>query len=244
MGRLAIRATTSAGSGLPTTALSLAHLVAVPMYRVMRWTPADADNPGSDRLVLSEGHPVPIIYAACTDLGVAFGPDGKRRAMTERDLMTSVRSGRRSTVQLGTWVSPISGRRTSPRSRSSRPLRCRRRALSHMRPWASARRSPSIRRESGDTKAGVETQFAPVDSFEGGHSWIYFRFFNRRTEGSNGRVVAERTGGFEYQKLKPEILVCIVAWLLGAPMHFLSGVEGPQRRTHRGDRGGNLGLRS
>jgi transketolase len=79
LGRLAIRATTSAGSGHPTTALSLAHLVAVLMYRVMRWTPADADNPGSDRLVLSEGHPVPIIYAACTDLGVAFGPDGPAR---------------------------------------------------------------------------------------------------------------------------------------------------------------------
>ena len=47
-----------------------------------------------------------------------------------------------------------------------------------------------------------------MDSFEGGHSWIYFRFVNRLTEGSNGRVVAERTGGFEYQKLKPEILVC------------------------------------
>jgi transketolase len=31
---------------------------------------------------------VPIIYAACADLGVAFEPDGKRRAMTERDLMT------------------------------------------------------------------------------------------------------------------------------------------------------------
>ena len=88
LGRLAIRATTTAGSGHPTTALSLAHLVTVLMYRVMRWTPADPDNPGSDRLVLSEGHAVPILYAACTDLGVAFGPDGKRRAMTERDLMT------------------------------------------------------------------------------------------------------------------------------------------------------------
>jgi transketolase len=88
LGRLAIRATTSAGIGHPTTALSLAHLVAVLMYRVMRWTPADPDNPGSDRLVLSEGHAVPILYAACTDLGVAFGPDGKRRPMTERDLMT------------------------------------------------------------------------------------------------------------------------------------------------------------
>jgi transketolase len=88
LGRLAIRATTSAGSGHPTTALSLAHLVTVLMYRVMRWTPAEPDNPGADRLVLSEGHAVPILYAACTDLGVAFEVDGKRRAMTERDLMT------------------------------------------------------------------------------------------------------------------------------------------------------------
>jgi transketolase len=88
LGRLAIRATTAAGSGHPTTALSLAHLVTVLMYRVMRWTPAQPDNPGSDRLVLSEGHAVPILYAACTDLGVAFEPDGRRRAMTEQDLMT------------------------------------------------------------------------------------------------------------------------------------------------------------
>jgi transketolase len=34
--KLALRATTAAGSGHPTTALSLAHLVAVLMYRVMR----------------------------------------------------------------------------------------------------------------------------------------------------------------------------------------------------------------
>ncbi len=32
LGKLAVRATTSAGSGHPTTALSLAHLVAVLMY--------------------------------------------------------------------------------------------------------------------------------------------------------------------------------------------------------------------
>jgi transketolase len=88
LGRLAIRATTAAGSGHPTTALSLAHLVAVLMYRVMRWSPAEPRHPGSDRLVLSEGHAVPILYAACADLGVAFEPDGKRRPMTEQDLMT------------------------------------------------------------------------------------------------------------------------------------------------------------
>lgn len=58
------------------------------MYCVMRWAPADPDNPGSDRLVLSEGHAVPILYAACADLGVASEPDGKHWAMTERDLMS------------------------------------------------------------------------------------------------------------------------------------------------------------
>ena len=36
LGKLAIKATTSAGSGHPTTALSFAHLTAVLMYRIMR----------------------------------------------------------------------------------------------------------------------------------------------------------------------------------------------------------------
>ncbi|NIA21521.1 MAG: transketolase [Anaerolineaceae bacterium] len=45
------------------------------MYRVMRWDPADPWDLRSDRLVLSEGHAVPIIYAACMDLGVVVGRD-------------------------------------------------------------------------------------------------------------------------------------------------------------------------
>jgi transketolase len=87
LGKLALRATTSAGSGHPTTALSLMHLVAVLMYRVMRWNPLQPDAGGSDRLVLSEGHAVPIIYAACADLGVTITPGGHPRAMTMDDLM-------------------------------------------------------------------------------------------------------------------------------------------------------------
>src|SRR5487761_207856 len=90
VGKLAVRATTEAGSGHPTTALSLAHLVTVLMYRVMRWDPKQPDNRGADRLVLSEGHAVPIVYAACADLGVAFLPHGQRRPMTVDDL-TSLR---------------------------------------------------------------------------------------------------------------------------------------------------------
>lgn len=88
IGRLAVEATTAAGSGHPTTALSLAHIVSVLMYRVMRWDPKDPGHRGSDRLVLSEGHAVPIIYAACADLGAAISPGGKRRAMTRDDLMS------------------------------------------------------------------------------------------------------------------------------------------------------------
>ena len=88
LGKLAVRATTAAGSGHPTTALSLAHLVAVLMYRVMRWDPTQPAAPGSDRLVLSEGQAVPIIYAACADLGVTITPGGRARPMTLDDLMS------------------------------------------------------------------------------------------------------------------------------------------------------------
>jgi transketolase len=88
LGKLAVRATTAAGSGHPTTALSLAHLVTVLMYRVMRWDPKQPAAHGSDRLVLSEGHAVPIIYAACADLGVTITPGGRARPMTMDDLMS------------------------------------------------------------------------------------------------------------------------------------------------------------
>jgi transketolase len=87
LGKLAVRATTAAGSGHPTTALSLAHLVTVLMYRVMRWDPKHPDARGADRLVLSEGHAVPIIYAACADLGVTILSGNRARPMTLDDLM-------------------------------------------------------------------------------------------------------------------------------------------------------------
>ncbi len=57
------------GSGHPTSAMSIGHLVAVLMYRTMRWLPEHPNNPTSDRLVLSEGHAVPAVYAALADIG-------------------------------------------------------------------------------------------------------------------------------------------------------------------------------
>src|SRR5918993_4482448 len=77
LGKLSVEMTTVAGSGHPSTALSLAHLVAVLLYRVMRWDPKDPWNPNADRLVLSEGHAVPILYAALADVGAAITPIGK-----------------------------------------------------------------------------------------------------------------------------------------------------------------------
>ncbi|MDP7029613.1 MAG: transketolase [Phycisphaerales bacterium] len=75
-----------AGSGHPTTALSLGHLVTALLYHGMRWVP---ENPGlktADRLVLSEGHAVPIIYAAFADLGAMIGKPGEERPCTVEDL--------------------------------------------------------------------------------------------------------------------------------------------------------------
>ncbi len=89
LAKLSYEMTADAGSGHPTTAASLAHLTTVLMYTKMRWEPANPSHPASDRLVLSEGHAVPIIYAACADLGVAIGRDSDNlRAMTAADAMS------------------------------------------------------------------------------------------------------------------------------------------------------------
>lgn len=83
--RLSLEMTAEAGSGHPTSAASLAHLVVALLYRHMRWDPREPDHPAADRLVLSEGHACPIVYAAAADLGVAIGRE-ERRPMTREDL--------------------------------------------------------------------------------------------------------------------------------------------------------------
>jgi transketolase len=89
LGKLSIEMTAAAGSGHPSTALSLAHLTTVLMFSTMRWSPDYPDYPTSDRLVLSEGHAVPIVYAAAAKLGVMVGKDPEnRRRLTVDDLKT------------------------------------------------------------------------------------------------------------------------------------------------------------
>ncbi len=87
LGKLALQMTTTAGSGHPSTALALSHIMVELMYRQMRYDPADPWNPANDRLVLSLGHAVPIVYAAYADLNGAVGkrPD-ERRLLSIEDL--------------------------------------------------------------------------------------------------------------------------------------------------------------
>ena len=89
MGKNVVRMTTAAGSGHPSSALSLVHVVAALMYNQMRYDPADPWHPGNDRLVLSEGHAVPVVYAAYADLGGVVGKSPEqRRALKLEDLLT------------------------------------------------------------------------------------------------------------------------------------------------------------
>jgi transketolase len=86
--KLSIDMTTAAGSGHPTSAASLAHIVTILMYNHMRYDPAYPNHPAADRLVLSEGHACPIIYAAAADLRMAIGKERKHwRRMTREDAL-------------------------------------------------------------------------------------------------------------------------------------------------------------
>jgi transketolase len=86
--KLSYEMTGDAGSGHPSSAASLAHLTTVLLYDHMRHEPANPAHPASDRLVLSEGHAVPIVYAAAADLGIHMDKDGESRPMTREDAMT------------------------------------------------------------------------------------------------------------------------------------------------------------
>ena len=89
IGRQSLEMCAASGSGHPTSALSIAHIVTDLMFRAMRWSPEYPDFPSSDRLVLSEGHAVPAVYAAAATLGMMVGKPGEeRRRLTADDLAT------------------------------------------------------------------------------------------------------------------------------------------------------------
>lgn len=86
LSQLSLDMCSAAGSGHPSSAMSLAHITTVLLYNTMRWVPQYGNYPTSDRLVLSEGHAVPIIYAAFADVGAVFGKGEERRPVTVDDL--------------------------------------------------------------------------------------------------------------------------------------------------------------
>jgi transketolase len=64
-----VRATSEAGSGHPTSCMSMADIMAALFFAEMRFDPKDPKNPASDRFVLSKGHAAPILYAAWAEAG-------------------------------------------------------------------------------------------------------------------------------------------------------------------------------
>jgi len=59
-----LRMTTQAGSGHPTTCLSMAELAACLFFSEMKYNLRDPEDWGNDEFVLSKGHAAPILWAA------------------------------------------------------------------------------------------------------------------------------------------------------------------------------------
>jgi len=62
--------TTRAGSGHPSSCLSMAELMACLFFDVMRYNPKDPQDWGNDEFVLSKGHAAPILWAAYAEAGI------------------------------------------------------------------------------------------------------------------------------------------------------------------------------
>jgi transketolase len=65
-----IRASTSAGSGHPTSSMSAADLLAVLVSRHLRYDWDDPHAAGNDHLIFSKGHASPLLYAVFKAVGV------------------------------------------------------------------------------------------------------------------------------------------------------------------------------
>jgi transketolase len=76
-----IRASTSAGSGHPTSSLSAADLLAVLVTRHLRFDWDEPHLPANDHLIFSKGHASPLLYSIFKAVGV----------VTEHELMTGYR---------------------------------------------------------------------------------------------------------------------------------------------------------
>ena len=76
-----VRASTSAGSGHPTSSMSAADLLSVLITKHLRYDWDDPHAPGNDHLIFSKGHASPLLYAVFKAAGV----------VTDEELMTGYR---------------------------------------------------------------------------------------------------------------------------------------------------------
>jgi transketolase len=65
-----IRASTSAGSGHPTSSMSAADLLAVLVTRHLRYDWDHPESPANDHLIFSKGHASPLLYSVFKAVGV------------------------------------------------------------------------------------------------------------------------------------------------------------------------------
>jgi len=65
-----IVATNSSKSGHPTSCSSMAEILAVLFFHVMKYKLSAPRDPSSDRFILSKGHAAPILYAAWAEAGL------------------------------------------------------------------------------------------------------------------------------------------------------------------------------
>ena len=65
-----VKMTTASNSGHPTSCSSMAEIMSVLFYRVMRYSVTEPRIASNDRFILSKGHAAPILYAAWAEAGL------------------------------------------------------------------------------------------------------------------------------------------------------------------------------
>jgi transketolase len=65
-----LKMTAKAGSGHPTTCMSIAELMSCLFFDEMKYNPEDPDDWANDELVLSKGHAAPILWAVFAEAGI------------------------------------------------------------------------------------------------------------------------------------------------------------------------------
>ena len=81
-----VRATSTAGSGHPSSCCSAADLVAALFFGHMRFDPRRPQDDDNDRFVLSKGHAAPLLYAAWAEAGYVAADDLLRLRRIDCDL--------------------------------------------------------------------------------------------------------------------------------------------------------------